>query len=153
MADTMYTSDSAPADGGQQDSKKQKVIHARVSETLERELKQHAGSLGVSVSNLVRNILQRTVGLVEEMMVDCARSGASCDRMGAVRDTVDEARVVAWQEATLNRATSCDRCQVALPRGIRAAVAIVDGPGRRPVLCDDCLSLLGRDTDIATAPP
>jgi hypothetical protein len=56
--------------------KKEKVIHTRISETLEQELKDRASGLGVSVSNLVRNVLLTTFGRMEGM----AREGADFAR-------------------------------------------------------------------------
>ncbi len=50
--------------------KKDKVIHTRISDSLEKEIKKEASSLGVSVSNLVRNCLSNTFGLVEEIVSD-----------------------------------------------------------------------------------
>ena len=43
----------------QPDEKKERVLHARISDSLDQELKERASSLGVSVSNLVRNVLAR----------------------------------------------------------------------------------------------
>ena len=51
---------------------KEKVLHARISETLDQELRTKAASLGLSVSNLVRNILLNTFGLVEDVLSDSA---------------------------------------------------------------------------------
>jgi hypothetical protein len=54
--------------------KKERVIHTRVPESLDDEIKRKATDLGLSVSNLVRNILQHTVGLVEDIVHDRPRS-------------------------------------------------------------------------------
>ena len=50
--------------GAGEQEKKEKVIHTRISESLDEEVRKHAAGLGVSVSNLVRNILLDTFGLV-----------------------------------------------------------------------------------------
>ena len=50
------------ADGA--NSRKERVIHTRVPESLDDEIKRRATGLGLSVSNLVRNVLQHTFGLV-----------------------------------------------------------------------------------------
>lgn len=122
--------------------RKLKVVHARVSEALEKELKRRAGHLGVSVSNLVRNILKDTVGFVEEMK----RTRTPGQGNGA-------SRVVAWQEAVLNLNAVCGQCNALLPRGSRAALGITSGAGPRHVLCTDCLATVtrkGRENETST---
>ena len=54
--------------------RKERVIHTRVAEDLDEEIKRRAQNLGLSVSNLVRNILQNTIGLVEEIVIDGAEA-------------------------------------------------------------------------------
>ena len=55
------------------DERKERVIHTRVPESLDDQIKRKAQGLGVSVSNLVRNILEHTVELVEDVVLDGAR--------------------------------------------------------------------------------
>jgi len=50
--------------------RKERVIHTRVSESLETELRQKAEDLGISVSNLVRNVLGHAFGLVGDVVAD-----------------------------------------------------------------------------------
>src|SRR3954469_8846904 len=50
--------------------KKERVIHTRVPESLEAELRQKAEDLGISVSNLVRNVLGHAFGLVGDVVAD-----------------------------------------------------------------------------------
>ena len=47
--------------------KKERVLHTRISDALDRELRDKAAELGVSVSKLVRNALLTTVDLVENI--------------------------------------------------------------------------------------
>src|SRR5215204_3843073 len=83
----------------------ERVLHTRVPERLETELKERAESLGVSVSNLVRNVLNNAFGLVEDIVVDSARIAHSA-RTG-LRTTAAAAaasdEVVGWQEMVLNK--------------------------------------------------
>lgn len=125
-------------DNEDKEDKKHKVIHARVSEALEHELKRRAGNLGMSVSNLVRNILQHTVGLVEDIVEDGAKIARSA-RGGTP--------VLGWQEAVLNLNGVCEQCNAILARGTRAGIAVTDRPGRRPFLCVDCLARLGEPAE------
>ncbi len=45
-------------------ARKERVLHTRIPASLEEEIKRLADALAIPVSNLVRNILQDTVGLV-----------------------------------------------------------------------------------------
>jgi hypothetical protein len=125
--------------------KKQKVIHTRVSESMEEELKERAERLGVSVSNLVRNVLQNTFGLVEDIMHDganLARSARNEARGRAATGAAAAAEVLGWQIAILNRNAVCEQCNEILPKGAEAAIGIRDGAGARPILCKSCVEEL-----------
>ena len=45
-------------------ARKERVLHTRIPASLEEEIKRLADALAIPVSNLVRNILQDTVGMV-----------------------------------------------------------------------------------------
>ena len=138
--------------------KKERVIHTRISEIMDDELKDKAASLGVSVSNLVRNILQHTLGLVEDIVADSAsvarsargerptetppRSAETYVAPPPVAPPAAEPPVIAWQPAVLNLNAVCAQCNAILAKGTSAAVGIMDRPGPRPVLCTRCLAAL-----------
>ena len=129
---TLYTTQCIMDERVEKIDRKLSVIHARVSEALENELKRRAGHLGVSVSNLVRNMLKDTVGFVEEMV----------DRAQAELGRGHRPKVLAWQEAVLNLNAICEECNAILPRGTHAGLGVTAGPGHKPVLCTDCLAVL-----------
>ena len=52
------------------EDEKERVIHTRVPESLEAELRKRAQELGISVSNLVRNVLGHAFGLVGDVVAD-----------------------------------------------------------------------------------
>jgi hypothetical protein len=137
--------------------KKEKVIHTRISETLEQELKARASGLGVSVSNLVRNVLLTTFGRMEGM----AREGADFARSITARYEPAEAEeveaeigramaaaqpdrgVIGWQALVLELNAVCSRCNAILPRGSDAAIAVTASPDEpRPLICPACLDAL-----------
>jgi len=128
--------------------KKERVIHTRVPESLDDEIKRRATDLGLSVSNLVRNILQHTVGLVEDIVHDSAEIARSARNTKAAfggptqaaepNGDVGEAQVVGWHLAVLNVNAVCDTCNAILPKGSRAGVGIVSG-GPIPFRCQECL--------------
>src|SRR5215208_2796505 len=133
----------------------ERVIHTRVPERLEAELKGRAEALGVSVSNLVRNVLNNAFGLVEDIIGDSARVAMSA-RAGLRTTAVAPAGqgpsssgddVIGWQDMVMNKNAVCERCNAMLPRGADAAIAIVEGSGPRPIVCPGCLEEIrhGRD--------
>jgi predicted DNA-binding protein len=138
------------------EERKEKVLHTRVPETLERELKNKASSLGLSVSTLVRNILGNAFELVEDIVIDSAniartaRATGNVQRAGAPASPSDAGqaggdgpvRVLGWQESVLNLNAVCERCNALLPKGSRAAIAVLEGPGKKPILCLECLTEL-----------
>jgi hypothetical protein len=126
------------------DEKKEKVLHTRIPESLDEEIRGHASQLGVSVSNLVRNILQNAFGLVGDIVADTtsiAQSTRAVTRPAppAPPHSPAPGQVIGWQEALLNLNAVCDRCNAILPRGTRAAIALFDVPGARVFRCLTCL--------------
>jgi len=137
-----------PADSVEPDERKERVLHTRVSESLDRQLKQRASSLGMSVSTVVRHVLLNTFGLVEDIVTDStnialAVSGRevipSPERKRVPTPAATAGEVLAWQEAVLNLNAVCGECNAILPRGTRAAVGVREQPGPCAVICRGCL--------------
>lgn len=139
------------------DDKKERVLHTRVPPRLEAELKERAADLGVSVSNLVRNVLTHAFGLVGDIVADSAQvarsaSGGTRAPIGASgggggpsptaarRPVAASAAsdVIGWQPIVLAKNAVCAACNDILPRGADAAVGITDS-GTRPIVCARCL--------------
>lgn len=131
------------------DDKKERVLHTRVPEKLEAELKERAADLGVSVSNLVRNVLTHAFGLVGDIVADGAQvaRSASGQRRPAAAEAPRPGEVLGWQPLVLNKNAVCAACNDVLRRGADGAVAITDGAGPRPIVCPRCLEEIrhGRD--------
>jgi hypothetical protein len=150
-----------PADAAGAGERKERVLHTRVPESLDRHLKHRARNLGMSVSTVVRNVLLNTFGLVEDIVTDStnvalsiAGQGAlpSGDRAGARRplgsDGASEAEeVLGWQEVVLNLNAVCDQCNAVLRRGTRAAIGVRERPGPRAVICRRCLERVAAPDD------
>ena len=128
--------------------RKERVLHARIPADLERELKKRSASLGVSVSTVVRNILQHTFDLVEGIVVDSSAVarilGGGAARANEAPKSTSSSRksdtVLGWQELTLNLNAVCDVCNRVIERGDRAAVAVP--VSERPQFrCPDCLAV------------
>jgi hypothetical protein len=131
--------------------KKERVIHTRVPESLDDEIKRRATDLGLSVSNLVRNILQHTFGLVEDIVSDSAeiartaRGAKDAFTRGSDASPREERAgggVLGWQLALLNVNAVCDTCNAILPKGTRAGIGVVEGGGPIPIRCEKCLEEL-----------
>jgi hypothetical protein len=129
--------------------RKERVIHTRVAEDLDEEVKRRAQNLGVSVSNLVRNILQNTIGLVEDIIEGGSENTrasrwADDDEPLAARPA-KEPRVLGWQHATLAVNALCEKCNAILPRGTRAGIAVLDTPGAPSFRCERCIEEIQND--------
>ena len=140
--------------------RKERVIHTRVPESLEAELRKRAQELGVSVSNLVRNVLGHAFGLVGDVVADShaiaraargERSGATSEpstaaiaSSGAAAGNAppDPADVLAWQPIVLGKNAVCSRCNDLLPRGRDAAIGVAEHGGGRVIVCTTCLEEL-----------
>jgi len=139
---------------------KDKVLHARIPDQLDRELRQRAGQLGLSVSTVVRNVLLHTFDLVEGIVTDSveiarAASGHAGRHTGLPesKPQSDPANVVlGWQEIVLNLNAICDECNAILAKGEAAGVGVP--VGERPVfLCPPCLSKLRENSGPRTSNP
>jgi hypothetical protein len=129
------------------EEKKERVLHTRVPESLDEEIREHAANLGLSVSNLVRNVLQNALGLVGDIVADTAdvartTSGEkSAAPEGGFRHPGRgrSGRVLGWQEAILNVNAVCESCNAILAKGTRAAIGVVEGASARPIRCLGCI--------------
>lgn len=123
--------------------KKERVIHTRVPESLETQLREKAQDLGISVSNLVRNVLGHAFGLVGDVVADShaiarAARGDKKPAQPAPVPTISIDDVLGWQPIVLGKNAVCAKCNAILPRGRDAAV----GVGTQLVVCLSCLEEL-----------
>jgi hypothetical protein len=137
-----------PTDPPDEPEAKDRVIHTRVPESLEAHLRERANELGMSVSNLVRNVLGNAFGLVNNVVADgqaiarAARgdrkpsAAAPAPAAAAPATSIDD--VLGWQPIVLGKNALCARCNDLLPRGKDAAV----GVGTQLVVCPSCLKEL-----------
>jgi len=136
----------APGNG-----RNERVLHTRLPETLDDELRAKARELGVSVSNLVRNILRNTVSLVEDIVEDTtnAAQAAWAEQLEGLRHRAPRVRSrrappapLGWQEITLSLNAVCEQCNGILSKGKVAAVAVHRGDGPRTIICTGCRTKL-----------
>jgi hypothetical protein len=150
----------APAPVDEQDGdadlheRKERVLHTRVPESLDRHVKRRARNLGLSVSTVVRNVLLNTFGLVEDIVTDSANialsitgeeamPGAGRVHAGGISEPESApttSAILGWQEAILNVNAVCAECNVLLPKGTAAAIGVRERPGPRAIICTTCLA-------------
>lgn len=125
------------------DEAKDRVIHTRVPGSLEAQLRERAEELGMSVSNLVRNVLGNAFGLVDKVVADShaiARAARgekkSAPATAPAAPSIDD--VIGWQSIVLGKNALCARCNDLLPKGKDAAI----GAGTQIVICPACLKEL-----------
>src|SRR5262245_18436010 len=114
---------------------KERVIHTRVPESLEDELRRRGQDLGMPVSNLVGNVLGHAFGLVGDVVADSyaiARS-AKGERMVA-RD-----EVVAWQAIVLAKNAVCAHCNAVLSKGAPAGRGVTEDGAPGQIVCTACM--------------
>ncbi|HUJ59802.1 MAG TPA: hypothetical protein VLX92_14965 [Kofleriaceae bacterium] len=116
--------------------KKERVIHTRVPESLEAELRRRAQDLGISVSNLVRNVLGHAFGLVGDVVAD-SHAIARAARGAPKREGLAE--VVAWQDIVLAKNAVCTRCNAILAKATRAAIGVTNDGSPGPLVCRACM--------------
>ena len=135
--------------------RKARVIQTRVPEDLESTLKQAAEKRRMTVSHLIRNVLEDTFTLVDNIVSDSsalveqvsrdAKKVASSVRgestpisTGDLLDQVDS-----WQEVILNKPALCCSCDSELKRGKKVYRGLTPANGNEPVwLCLECLENL-----------
>jgi hypothetical protein len=136
------------ADDGAPSQKKERVLHTRVPAVLEQELKRFARNMRVPVSNVVRAILE------DALLVADRASGQVEERLRQVVDVVSSEReqirekirgldpmddVIGFQPMVLAQTTPCARCRVQLRRGDRGWLGLTVEPGRRVIVCSNCV--------------
>ncbi len=142
-----------------EDERKDRVIQTRVPKDLENTLKDAAERKRMTVSHLIRNVLEDTFKLVDGIVADSsalvenvardARKLAASARGESLKDdasapVTDGAAaagqqepavgnpldaVDAWQDVIVNRPGECAACGIALGRGKRAFRGISNQPG------------------------
>ena len=135
-------------DSPDEPERKERVIHTRVPESLEAQLRQRAEDLGISVSNLVRNVLGHAFGLVGGVVADshavarAARGGAARPEPAAASPVAALDDVLGWQPIALGKNAVCSRCNALLPRGSDAATGVAETGNTRFVICQACVQEL-----------
>ena len=112
--------------------RKDRLIQTRVDRRLQKTLVDEARNRRMSVSNLVRNILEDAFGLAD---VD---ADPVIDEVTPV-DTPALDHVIAWNPVVLGRDVECSRCARPIESGQRALIGLSEDPtAPRSWLCSEC---------------
>jgi len=151
--------------------RKDRLIQTRVPRDLETTLKEEAQRRRLSVSHLIRSVLEDTFQLVDgvvadvdEIVSDSARLSRNVrrnaqrlvapdrDRRGrapsplpaaAPTASADFPHVYAWNELVLNRAVHCSRCDAPIAPGERGFAGLSDEADGPPAwMCERCIAAL-----------
>ncbi|BAP14761.1 hypothetical protein AS19_19100 [Alcanivorax sp. NBRC 101098] len=140
------------------EERKDRIIQARVPEDLETTLKQAAEKRRMSVSHLIRNVLEDTFTLVDHIVADSSAlveqvsrdakrvaasvRGDDCPQKKLSTQTLLD-NIEAWQDVIVNKPGHCIECEAELKRGQRAYRGLSQLQGIPPVwLCEDCIEKL-----------
>ena len=156
---SMAVRDRSPKARSPRASRKDRLIQTRVPQDLETTLKQEAHRRRLSVSHLIRNVLEDTFHLVDGVVTEVdhivsesaslakhvrrtaqrlASPGRGAQASSAASDT-DLSHVYAWNEVVLNQRASCSSCDVEIQRGERGFAGLSDRPDLpRKWLCRRC---------------
>ncbi len=148
-----------------EDERKARIIQTRVPDDLSDTLQKEAKRMRVTVSQLIRNVLEDTFELVDNVVAETrnlgeivrrdakrlaqSAGGVARSAKGGSRAAVERlpslrpfAEVDAWQEVLVNRDAECAQCGAALTRGKAALLGLVAEGTSRPWLCLSCGSQL-----------
>lgn len=136
----MYHIVSRKAPPPDEPENKDRVIHTRVPERLETELRERAERLGMSVSNLVRNVLGHAFGLVGDVVADSHAIARRAKGDGKASREPEPALedILAWQAIVLGKNAVCARCNTILAKGRAAAIGIAETGSGRSIICTPC---------------
>jgi uncharacterized membrane protein YccC len=129
--------------------RRERWLHARISEDLEDALKREARRRRSPVSLVVRNVLETALDLVEDLVEDgmevarrSQKLAETASRMTAP-DPPDLGDVYGWQDVILNRDARCAGCASALGLGDAAYLGLRERPGGPTAfLCPPCVARL-----------
>ena len=111
------------------------MLQARVPPSLYNHLVAQARRLRVPVSNLVRNILEDSTRMVENI-VDGGIEIA--EAIGKRMDDEDLSSVLGWQPMIANRHLACCHCGGEIRKGKEAFMSVGVPGSRTFVICEAC---------------
>jgi hypothetical protein len=128
--------------------RKDRLIQTRVADDLDATLREEAKKRRLSVSQLIRNVLEDTFDLVDDVVNETAKLAQTVRRdalrirdsaQGLARKKDPRQQVESWQSVLLSGPTRCIHCKKELTEGQPAFMGISSDPAVRPIwVCMDC---------------
>jgi len=114
--------------------RKDRLIQTRVDRRLQHVLQEEARRRRMSISNLVRGVLEDAFGVADPDV------GPVLDEPVAPATTeVDLSHVYAWNAVTLGKDAACGRCRAPMQSGDSALIGLSeDATAARAWLCREC---------------
>lgn len=107
-----------------------KVVHTRVSGELYDELSKNAKKRRVTISNLIRNIVEDSLDLSGEVL------GLVDEKIRSKLNREDE--ILGYQQITLSKDTICDFCTKEIAKGSEINIAFLDKSAKKLLVCSEC---------------
>jgi hypothetical protein len=131
--------------------RKAKLIQTRVDGELDDLLRDAAKQRRVTVSQLIRNVLEDAFKVADGTATDAASPGTAVRRDGKRATAPVRARprnpsveeIDAWQDVVIARQAACETCMDLLNRGDKALMGVSDDPTAPKIwLCTKCAAKL-----------
>jgi hypothetical protein len=158
----MADRDQPAADRSKPPARKDGLIQARVPQELESAIKQEARRRRLSVSHLIRAVLEDSFDLLDGVVADVDRIvsdsvavAKNMRRRGrrltspdpptrsstpSAPPSGDLSHVYAWNELVLHRTVACSQCGVKIGRAEKGYAGLSDEPqAERAWLCVECI--------------
>lgn len=117
--------------------RKDRLIQTRVDRRLQTHLQEEARRHRMSVSNLVRNVLEDAFGLA-----DLDVGSVASDLEPIQTPSLDH--IYAWNPVVVQRDVECSRCASNVEAGTRGLIGLSDDPtSERAWLCTECEASVG----------
>ena len=113
--------------------RKEEYLGARVSKALRERVLQHAETMNIPASLLIRQILEQAFpasGGGEAVTV-------ATDSSPSTKEMIADA-VIAWEDVTLGKTVACHICQHPMQKGDKAKLGLSLDQRKRPILCLSC---------------
>jgi hypothetical protein len=111
-------------------TKQNKILHTRVSKDLYSKISDKAKKHRVTVSNLVRNLVEDYFEIHNEVLDVVDRE---------IREHLDNnENILGYQPITLEKNTSCNICGEKLQKGEGGFIGFFENSNKKIVVCQKC---------------
>lgn len=109
---------------------KEKIVHTRVSKNLYKKISEKARKNRISISNLIRNIIEDSIEIYEDV------SDIVDEKIIEFLDKRDS--ILAFQEVKLNKNTKCGFCGKTMNKNNKAYLGLFEKSLKKVIICGKC---------------